>query len=667
MRAMLFLAILSMLALVMAGCTAPGILVPAPEQPAPTSPSPGPVVQGMVQSGGTSTTQGLANAKVTLYEAADGPVTALGSTTTDASGNFEIAAAPASNGIFYLTADLGSGVVLLAVLGPTLPGQVTVNELTTVAGAYAAAQLFGSDGSIQGSPLALQIVAGMNDNLVSVTSGESAQVILSSPNGDETNSLRATRALANLVAAAVQDPKGVAPLLFDLTTPVSGTVPANTIQALVNVARHPARNVEAIYQQSKAVELYQPALDAMPDAWTLAVKVNDSGDDNYLIAGPGNIAFDENGYAWISNNVTQGGTTSGNFAFVLQPNGQPADGTNGTPKSPLLGGGLLGGGMGVAIDLQNTVWFGNFGWGGDNPSPTGDGSVSQFTLQGEPLSGDNGYQGGVIRAQGIAVDADNNIWIASFGNNQLVMFPKGDFNNPISYQASANSQPFDVAVAADGTVWMSNSASSQLGVGASIAKYQLVDGALQQLFDVPVGNSVKGLALDSLGNAWLASGNDNKVYLVNPQGEVVGGFDGGGIDSPWGVAVDGNDNVWVANFGPIEADTNYRPAGVSLLAGANPATRPAGTQTGDPLTPPTGYTLPSAGSPVLLHNGMPLYGEGSPPSYAPLMRQTNVAIDQAGNLWVLNNWKPDFNVDNSTNPGGDGIVIFVGVAIPPAQ
>jgi hypothetical protein len=87
---------------------------------------------------------------------------------------------------------------------------------------------------------------------------------------------------------------------------------------------------------------------------------------------------------------------------------------------------------------------------------------------------------------------------------------------------------------------------------------------------------------------------------------------------------------------------------------------------GDPISPPTGYTVPSAGSQVLLHNGDPLYGPGAPPSFAPMMRQTKAAIDQAGNVWSLNNWKPDFDIDIASNPGGDGIVIFVGLAPPPA-
>ena len=49
-----------------------------------------------------------------------------------------------------------------------------------------------------------------------------------------------------------------------------------------------------------------------------------------------------------------------------------------------------------------------------------------------------------------------------------------------------------------------------------------------------------------------------------------------------------------------------------------------------------------------------------------MMRQTNSMIDQAGNIWSLNNWKPDFDTDLCCNPGGDGVVIFVGLAAPPA-
>jgi hypothetical protein len=82
--------------------------------------------------------------------------------------------------------------------------------------------------------------------------------------------------------------------------------------------------------------------------------------------------------------------------------------------------------------------------------------------------------------------------------------------------------------------------------------------------------------------------------------------------------------------------------------------------------PPSGYTLPSAGAELLLHNGDPPYGRGAPPSFAPLMRLTSVVIDRAGNVWAVNNWKPSFDAD-LLNSGGDGICIFVGLAKPPVK
>lgn len=38
--------------------------------------------------------------------------------------------------------------------------------------------------------------------------------------------------------------------------------------------------------------------------------------------------------------------------------------------------------------------------------------------------------------------------------------------------------------------------------------------------------------------------------------------------------------------------------------------------------------------------------------------------DMAGNVWITNNWKPSGVIDVGLNPGGDGIVIFVGLAAP---
>ena len=72
-----------------------------------------------------------------------------------------------------------------------------------------------------------------------------------------------------------------------------------------------------------------------------------------------------------------------------------------------------------------------------------------------------------------------------------------------------------------------------------------------QSFIKTLGSGLKGLFLDSKNNAWIASGGNNKVYALSPDGSLLGTFNGGGINGPWSVTVDGEDNVWVANFGTI--------------------------------------------------------------------------------------------------------------------
>ena len=622
-------------------------------------------LSGVVQTGGTTSSQPLPDVHVTLFEATRALPTTLGQATTDASGRFTIPYRKASSSsIFFVKADIGEGVEFVTVLGPNLPASVTVNELTTVAASYSMAQFYRT-GVISGNSFGLQIAAGMNDNIVASATGQSSSMLLNSPNADQTNSLRSTRSLANLLAACVDDPD-VTASLFDLTTPPGGLPPHNTAEALANLARDPGQNVDGIFALTLLSGLYDPPLVTMPDAWTVTVKVNDSGNDNILFGGPGNLAFDHRGYAWVTNNVPQGSTTSSRYVMALKPNGKPADGRNGTPVSPLTGGGILGTGFGVTIDPRGSVWFGNFGWGectGCDPSPDGNGSLSRFTLSGAAMSQPNGYQGGPVRAQGLGLDANGNLWIASYGNDSVYVFTRGNPHQSVGFQQYADSGPFDVAIAADGTAWVSNSGGLLGGHDASVAKYALVNGALEQRFLHPLGHAaVKAMSLDSHGNAWVASLRNGWVYAFRPDGTEIGHFSGGGMDSPWGMAVDGEDNVWVSDFGPLDPGTPPFTGRLTKLWGVNP---PPGRNVGDPISPPTGYTVPSAGSEVLLHNGDPLYGPGAPPSFIPMMRQTDVVIDQAGNIWSINNWKPDVDIDFTVNPGGDGIVIFVGLAAPP--
>ena len=43
------------------------------------------------------------------------------------------------------------------------------------------------------------------------------------------------------------------------------------------------------------------------------------------------------------------------------------------------------------------------------------------------------------------------------------------------------------------------------------------------------------------------------------------------------------------------------------------------------------------------------------------MRNTGVAIDPSGNVWLVNNWRM---APNPANPGGHQVVVFLGLAEP---
>lgn len=526
---------------------------------------------GTVQSG-TGDAYPLGGVTVALYDAATSSHQEIGRVTTSQDGRFSIPVLGlTTDAVFYTVAFVSSTVTLMTVVGPEIHDPIVMNELTSVAAAYSMAQ-FARAASLQGGAPGLRIAAGMNDNLVSTSTGEPSQVLLAPPNADQTVALRSTRSLANLVAACARGDAGAQAQFLALATPPGEAAPADTFQALLNIAWNPANNAGALYTQSQGVPyVFSPPLTGPVDAWTLAVKVNDSGSDNLLFGGPANLAFDRNGYAWISNNVVQGTANSGTFVMVLRPDGTPADGLSGMPRSPVFGGGLLGPGWGVTIDPRGHVWVGNFGWGPATQLPR-HGSVSEFLPDGTAVSGDYGHQEGALhRVQATVSDAQGNIWMASMQTGRVVVYPEGDPAREQSLPAGTGT--FGVAVAPDGTVWVSSGGG---GLGwptandGSVSRFRLDNGQLTALpGTVTVGKACKAIATDSLGNAWLASGGDSKVYQLDSGGNVVGsGYDGGGIDTPWGITVDGDDNVWVANFGVMGPESDYTNAALTQLKGS---------------------------------------------------------------------------------------------------
>ncbi len=487
-------------------------------------------------------------------------------------------------------------------------------------------------------------------NLVSPTTGLAGAVISSPPNANQTNAWRLANSLANAVTSCVRE-SSTCDKLFNSMKSINGSKPHNTLQALQNLAHNPSQEIKEIFTLGNSNAVYTPFLESEPDAWTIAIKFNQTGSTACPFGGPGNIAFDVKGNAWITNNVVQGTTNSSNCIIVLK--------SNGSPLSPIFGGGILGQGFGITKDSRNQMWSGNFGWGDLIPN----GSVSLFSQNGTALSGESGYSKYIYRAQAIREDSKGNIWIASNGNQRLVIFPAGKPSQAF-FESVNTPHPFDIAITHNDEAWVSFSSlepeSTKPGV---VTKYKLTkDNKIQEILSVNVASTPYGMTLDSKNNLWVSSLNESVISMVSSDGNHVQRFSGGGIVGTWNATVDGDDNIYVVNFYPNKNGV----FGIAKLCGSKLHNCPPNAKIGTPISPSTGYTLPTGGDQVLLADGTPLYGHGTKPNYQPLMRMVAAKIDKAGNIWVTNNWKPDLDIDLSSNPGGDGVVVFVGLATPPS-
>ena len=542
----------------------------------------------------------------------------------------------------------GSTYRLAAALGTgPIPKRAALDERTTVAMGFAMAQ-FVAGGEVRGSEPGLRNSAAMTTNLVRRGGGLSP-VLRSFPNGSSTSTMATFGSLANLIAACRQQGFGCAALLSAAKAP-GGSPAANTLAAVVNIADYPWHNAGALYQLSqRARQLYRPALGPgeAPVAWTLALRFE--GDPPGL-DGPGNFAIDADGNLWVANNYAYSRQArkpacGSEAVFRFTPTGQTY------PGSPYTGGGLSGVGFGIAIDPSDRVWLGNFGFEGQGCETAANHySVSQFSIEGKVESPERGWEvGGINWPQGTVSDRAGNIWLANCGNNSVTRIAAG---NPalavnlseaqITAGAGAFGRPFGAAVDPDGNVFVTGNES------ATVAKLG-PNGEPLALFSGGGLHRPLGIAGDSKGNMWVSNSTwvvapcvgefhqqsgprgGGTVTLIKSSGKLAAKpFEGGGLRNPWGIAVDGDDNVWVANFGGRR---------LSELCGIEVRNCPPGKRrTGAAISP-----------------------QGSGYGFDGLVRNTGVAIDPSGNVWLANNWK---NAPIQTNPGGYQIVAYLGLAAP---
>lgn len=580
---------------------------------------------------------------------------------------------------------------------------VTIGAPSTVAAMYAFAQLMsvGDDGytRIYGEEARIRIAYGMKNNFTA-DNGSISEVISNSPNGLETNSYPMFNSLSTLTFYCMTS-ETINDNYLAMTAPASRSF----LKAFNSMVLDPFNQATGIYNLiAGQQDIYTPSLKGMqlpshkspvPTNWTLTIKVNDSGSLNFLMAGLAYVVFDKDDKAWIANNFRAGSDRSGTHCPVLNSDGSPAS------FSPVQGGGLLGAAFGVAIDnKKEIISFGNFGWGPEAFNPY-QGSISRFSSDGAVLCSSNGITNGLSRVQGMTYDQSGNLWMASVGteepfapgpegvypianqNSAVVVYLDGDpnkmlkfdnfFDNPSPFHST-----FDVAIDSQGNAFVSNIGTEDKQVKSSVHKIRISDDRTKldclKSWDSKYYNEHK-LVQGYEQYRQVTVNSEDQVLVVGVASGMVTVLDNdlkgvvatytNNVNGPWGIVIDNDQTIFVSNFAQEKgraADNTLDmqgPYGVTVI---RPGTGDSGRL----------MTLPTGGAEVTLATGMPLYGNQTGPdgeplhlkSYEPLMRLTACNVDRAGNLWAMNNWKPSAEVDVKSNPGGDGAVIFVGVAAP---
>jgi len=213
------------------------------------------------------------------------------------------------------------------------------------------------------------------------------------------------------------------------------------------------------------------------------------------------------------------------------------------------------------------------------------GSISEFSPAGVELSGYGYIGGGVYYPLAVAADLGGDIWVADYGSSAATLLANNGSAVSGSSGYGASALPFTSAVAIDA------SHDAWFAVQAGAVRVTPV-GAVSSF---PCCDDPAGIAIDQLGNVWIADYNAPAIVELTPAGSVSQRTTlSAGNAGPQGIAVDGAGNVWAVNY-----------YGNSLveLAGS----------TATVVSPAQGYGLD-----------------------APLSEPYGLAIDASGGVWLSN-------------------------------
>ena len=242
---------------------------------------------------------------------------------------------------------------------------------------------------------------------------------------------------------------------------------------------------------------------------------------------------------------------------------------------------------------------GGGGGGGDGGGSGSGGGIAVTTLAGTGANGSvdgAGANATFSNPWGVAVDSSGTVYVADAGNSPkirkitaagVVSTLAGTGVRGSTDGAGVNATfdtPRGIAVDANGNVYVGDESNfnirkiSAAGVVSTLAGTG-VQGSADGAGASATFYSVGGVAVDANGNVYVADAGNSKIRKITAAGVVStlagtgvrGSTDGVGVNAtfsnPWGVAVDANGNVYVADLGNNKIRKITAAGVVSTLAG----------------------------------------------------------------------------------------------------
>jgi streptogramin lyase len=284
--------------------------------------------------------------------------------------------------------------------------------------------------------------------------------------------------------------------------------------------------------------------------------------------------------------------------------------------------------IGIAVDGGGNVYVGDF---------TNE-TIRKITPTGvvTTLAGTAGVAGTVdatgTAAQfsspaGVAVDGSGNVYVVDQTDDTIrkvtpagvVTTLAGTASTPGTIDGTGTgarfSSPYGIASTQGGTVYVADTANETIrmitpaGVVTTIAGTAKSEGSMDGTGSAARFKFPIALAVDRNGNVYVADYGNDTIRLVSSAGVVTtlagkvgvtGYVDGTGsaaeFNSPWGVSVDGSDNVYVGDLGNNTIRKITPAAVVSTLAGTPRTGHANGTGSAAAFGFPSGIAVDSSGN-----------------------------------------------------------------------